>query len=367
MKVIHFIYGDLNNAFLGRGGGIVYTHKIYSLLSDKLDVVIVSGYYKGAKREEIIDGVKYVRVGIGNSYLISRLSYIIGAIKYLFKERADIYIEAVSHYSPVFLPFFVKNKPVVIVFFDYIGKSFIKYKGILGIFPYISERLYMNVSKRCVVIAEKGKRIFNKCRSDIIYSGIDKNLFNIKPTEKNYILYLGRYDIYHKGLDILIKAFENVSKKHKDVQLILIGSGKDELKLKEMIENTDCRNQIKMLGFVSEKEKVKFISESLFICMPSRFEGFGIVAIESSACGKAVVGTQVEGLSEAIVHGETGLIVKPEDPDDLAKAMEKLLDNASLRQNLGKRGRKFAERFSWEASAERYYKMCETLVKNYRR
>jgi len=91
MKVIHFIYGDLSNTFLGRGGGIVYTHKIYSLLSDKLDVVIVSGYYKGAKREEIIDGVKYVRVGIGNSYLISRLSYIIGAIKYMFKAKADIY------------------------------------------------------------------------------------------------------------------------------------------------------------------------------------------------------------------------------------------------------------------------------------
>ncbi len=81
-------------------------------------------------------------------------------------------------------------------------------------------------------------------------------------------------------------------------------------------------------------------------------EGFGLVFLEANACGTAVIGSTSGGISDAVVDGETGLLVPPEAPGPLAEAAIRLLNDAGLRQRLGEQGRARVLRdFTWERMA----------------
>ena len=94
------------------------------------------------------------------------------------------------------------------------------------------------------------------------------------------------------------------------------------------------------------------MGHALFICIPSRYEGWGIVAIEAAAASKAVIGTNIPGLADAIRADETGLLVPSENPEALASAMNRLLGDAPLRKRLGQAGRKWATQFTWDRTAQ---------------
>ena len=117
-------------------------------------------------------------------------------------------------------------------------------------------------------------------------------------------------------------------------------------------------DRVELTGPVPEAEKWNLYGGALFTCQPSRFEGWGIAAIESGAAGKAVIGTQIPGLVDAIRHDRTGVLVPSEDPDALAGAMTDLLENPRRRAALGRNGRAWAAKFSWDriaAEQERVY------------
>ena len=102
---------------------------------------------------------------------------------------------------------------------------------------------------------------------------------------------------------------------------------------------------------VSPEVKRELFRGSLFNCAPSRYEGWCIAAIEASAASKAVLGTRIPGLVDAVKEGETGILVEPDRPDALADAMIALHEDAPLRRSLGRAGRKWAERFTWDQVA----------------
>ena len=91
--------------------------------------------------------------------------------------------------------------------------------------------------------------------------------------------------------------------------------------------------------------------------MPSReekggcVEGFGLVFLEANACGAPVIGTWSGGIPDAVVHGESGWLVKPGDAASLATAMDRLLTDEPLRRRLSQGGRERARRFTWAAAA----------------
>ena len=91
---------------------------------------------------------------------------------------------------------------------------------------------------------------------------------------------------------------------------------------------------------------------SVFAC-PSVYEPFGIINLEAMACEIPVVASAVGGIPEVVVDGETGFLVPPANPDELASAINRILDSDELGRELGKAGRLRVERyFSWEAIAE---------------
>ena len=101
---------------------------------------------------------------------------------------------------------------------------------------------------------------------------------------------------------------------------------------------------------------------TVFVC-PSIYEPLGIVNLEAMACHTAVVASRVGGIPEVVVDGETGLLVPPEDPDALARAINELVADPARAQRMGEAGRvRAVEEFGWDRVAEKTAELYRTLV-----
>jgi glycosyltransferase involved in cell wall biosynthesis len=100
----------------------------------------------------------------------------------------------------------------------------------------------------------------------------------------------------------------------------------------------------------------------LFV-LPSYQEGLPCVVLEAMACAKPVISTPIMGIPEAVVEGETGLLVQPGHPNDLQDAMQTLLSNPDLCKSLGQRGKKrVTEKFTWNQHAQQMTSIFENLI-----
>ncbi|MEN2985579.1 MAG: glycosyltransferase family 4 protein, partial [Thermodesulfovibrionaceae bacterium] len=220
---------------------------------------------------------------------------------------------------------------------------------ILSIPFLIIESLYPKIYKRVLSISEESRKKFN-INAKVISNGINKELFQENIKKGKYIGYIGRIDIYNKGLDLLINAVSKV-----DIQLLIAGKGKDERKLRKIINTKGLKDKVKLVGFIPEREKLDFIKNTVFLLMPSRFEGQGIVALEAAALGKPLIVSDIPELKYVTENG-FGISFRSEDVESLREAIEFLLKNESLIEEMGLRGRRYAAQFTWDKIADEYEK-----------
>ena len=166
-------------------------------------------------------------------------------------------------------------------------------------------------------------------------------------------------------MDLLIEAFENIADKIEDLDLVIAGGGRDEKKLRNLIDESKVKKRIKFLGRVSDKnEKRKLISEALFVCMPSRFETWPLVPMEVGASGKAIIATKIPGNWDVVEDGKTGVLIKPDDAGSFSKAMFRLIEDKNLRKKLGKNAKQRARKFVWDEMAEKHENFCYRCLDN---
>jgi phosphatidylinositol alpha-1,6-mannosyltransferase len=154
-----------------------------------------------------------------------------------------------------------------------------------------------------------------------------------------------------KGFDILLRAFASVTREEARTHLVIVGSG-DTGALREEARRLGVEDRVHVAGAVGDDELVGLYQRcDVFALLPrkvgSHFEGFGLVYAEAGACGKPVVGTRTGGVPEAIVEGQTGLIVSEEDPTEASAALLRLLRDPDLASRLGAAGRASARERSW--------------------
>lgn len=114
---------------------------------------------------------------------------------------------------------------------------------------------------------------------------------------------------------------------------------------------------------LTEDEIIVFYSGAEVFCAPSTYEPFGIMNLEAMACETPVVSTKVGGIKDAVVDGETGILVAPERPDEIAEAVNKILADKDLAGKMGKNGRKRVEAaFSWKRIAEKTYALYRDVL-----
>lgn len=165
----------------------------------------------------------------------------------------------------------------------------------------------------------------------------------------------GRIEIYRKGLDILLEAWDRLCRERRgrDLRLLLVGAGSDTEKLHQRIAEKKLDNIIWIDRYVRDREAIqRYLSAADVYTLASRHEGFPVAPIEAMACGLPVVAADAPGVADILRQGEDsgGLVVPREDPPALAAALGRVLDDPEWGRKMGKNARLRAETaFSPEA------------------
>jgi glycosyltransferase involved in cell wall biosynthesis len=188
-----------------------------------------------------------------------------------------------------------------------------------------------------------------------------KQQFGLKETSPT-ALFVGNL-IPRKGLTYLIEAAQQVVKTYPDTQFIIVGDGplKSHL-IERLVAVKLLDNFVFMSGLSDDKLSAVYGCSDVFV-LPSIQEGQGIVLLEALASGKPVVAFDIGGVNEVIINGETGLLVRNRNSEELAEALLRLLGNVELQKKMGLSGRRFVEgNFTWDICARKMFKIyCEAL------
>lgn len=177
-----------------------------------------------------------------------------------------------------------------------------------------------------------------------------------RPTLLTIAMLLFRY----KGHDVMLRALPLVAAKVPGLRWVVIGDGPFRDVLAKTAAAYGLEDVVDIRGRVSDRERDQWLRRASVFCLPSRIpadgfggEGFGIAYMEAAANGMATIGGNVAGARDAVVNGETGLLVDTEDHLALATAAIELLSNPERAAAMGVAGRRYAEQHAWPRIAAR--------------
>ncbi len=168
---------------------------------------------------------------------------------------------------------------------------------------------------------------------------------------KKIILTVARLD-KHKGHEFVLRAMcRGVIEKFPNTVYLIVGDGPERNNLEDLVKDLDLRKNVIFTGLIKDYELSSFYNSCDVFVMPSYeiprrtdlIEGFGVSYLEANACGKPVIGGKSGGVSDAIIDGQTGLLVEPTLIEELSETMCKLLSNKDYASSLGQQGRKRIE------------------------
>jgi len=205
---------------------------------------------------------------------------------------------------------------------------------------------------------------------EVIPNGADTSLFFPRPTgeartrlglpaEGAVVSYVGKL-VPRKGVDTLIEAMGLLARRERPVPLLLAaGIGELRPDLERRARELGVAAHVRFLGKIPHEDVPLAIAAGDVFVLPSLSEGLPTVVCEAMACGRPVVATAVDGTPEIVRDGETGFLVPPRDPEALARALARVLDDPALAGRMAERAGEIArERYTWEANArdmERVY------------
>ena len=186
------------------------------------------------------------------------------------------------------------------------------------------------------------------------------SLFNKYNVNFKFILFVGSVEP-RKNLKNVILAYSNLPEKYKrEYKLLIVGfKGWENSQVMELI-NKD--KNIKYLGYVDDETLAYLYDKASIFLYPSLYEGFGLPPIEAMACGCPVIVSNVASLPE--VCGDAALYVSPDDIDNINHAIQLLLDDSNLREELVKKGVKRTKRFSWDKCAQEHIRAFKKVMDN---
>ncbi len=189
-----------------------------------------------------------------------------------------------------------------------------------------------------------------------------KRHYNIEDCD--IILYVGRIS-KGKGVDILIKIFNLVARKNKNVKLVIVGEDDGYLPItKSLIQKYNLFNNVIFTGFIPRKNLAKYYSMADVVVHPSRQEIFGHVITESGACGKPVIGSDIMGPNEIIINGKTGFTSDFKNFHEISDLILELLNDKNRLIQMGKNAlARVKAEYSWEKSAISHFELYKEILK----
>jgi glycosyltransferase involved in cell wall biosynthesis len=197
-----------------------------------------------------------------------------------------------------------------------------------------------------------------------------RKILALQPDE-SVLLQLGRM-VPRKGVDNVVKAIGKLRKKGKKVRLLIVGGESDEPdpkknpELARLHSIAETHHVLDAIYFAGRKGrdllKYYYSAADIFITTPW-YEPFGITPLEAMACGTPVIGANVGGIKYSVVDGETGALVSPENPDELANKVSELLSDQNELQRLGQNAiNRVNQHFTWKSVADKVNMLYQEIL-----
>ena len=361
MKILHIDPDDLDRP--ESGGSPIRTFEIYRRLADRHDVTVLTPNFEESKKVQIKEGIKFVRVGdkFRNHRSTYYFSFYALAPFEVRKHNYDLLVEDLMPPADVTITPLLNKKAPIIASVQWFFAEIVSRKLMFPfhLFRKIGIKNYDNFIALTGDMETKIRTLHPSANIQVIPNGIDSALFDTTPVYDDFILFLGRLDQLHKGVDILIESFNKIANQ-TDVDLVVAGAGTSEDLMRNLVLKYNLEKRVRFVGKVGFEKKQELLSKCRFVAMPSRHETFGMVSTESFACTKTVVAFDIPNLGN-VARKDHAVIVEPFDCDAYAKALLMLLNDKQKCIVLGEKAKIFAEDYMWDSVAcmqEQFYFEC---------
>jgi glycosyltransferase involved in cell wall biosynthesis len=356
MRILLFNWQDIKNP--AGGGAEVYLHQIFKRLAAQgHDITLLCSQFSGAPKDDVIDGIRIMRRG--NRSLFN-YSVPIEYERHLRREHFDIVIDDINK-IPFYTPMYIRE-PLLGMVMHLFGTSIFKEASFpAASYVYCAERFALSVYGNTPLVA-----ISPSTRTELLTHGCrEENIFLI-PCAVNHdvyrqlssvartgpiIGYVGRIKKY-KSVDHLLRAFAIVLKIIPNAKLIIIGDGDGKPAFERLSHELQIDHAATFTGFLPLEEKVRQLNQMQIVVNTSAKEGWGLTVTEANACGVPAVASDVPGLRDAVIDGETGLLYEYGNIEQLAEKILLLLRDEHLRTRLTNGALEYAQSLTWDKSAK---------------
>ncbi len=191
-----------------------------------------------------------------------------------------------------------------------------------------------------------------RCFVSFLTVDIDKYLLDKGERENGRILCVGSL-IERKGIDLLLKALKEVN---EDYILVLVGTGREEEKLKHLARELQIVDRVRFLGHLSQEKLKKEYERSSIFVLPTREDCFALVILEAMCAGLPIVGSKYAGGTyDLIEEGKNGYVVDPYDTKQLRECLLELLRNPKQAENMGKKSLENVQKFRFEQVSKGFW------------
>ncbi len=346
-RVLHLAFEDPRRP--GSGGGSVRTLEIDRRLAGTYQITAVCARYPGCK-PRVEDGVHYVHVGLPWGQKLSFLTYFSCIPWVLVRYPSELVVEDfAAPFSSVAVPWLTSRPVVGMVQWLFAQEKATEYR-----LPFhLVEKVGLSSHRNLVAVSEdlavQLRSRNHRAQVQVIENALPDEAFAARSRPRRDILFLGRLEIAQKGVDLLVESFASVADR-TDRLLVIAGSGPDERRIRELVDARGIGGRVKFTGHISPEDRFDLLASAEVVAMPSRYETFGMVAAESLAVETPVVAFDIPCLRSVVSPGG-GIQIPAFDTSAFGEALLKVLQDETLKLELGRAGREAVSHLRWDGMA----------------
>lgn len=366
MNILILSWKDIKNPDSG-GAELVTFEFAKRLVNEGNQVTIFCRKFSNSKSVENIDGIRIYRKG-------NVLTTYFHAWRYYRKlnPKPDLVIDMLNTIfwqTPLYVP---RSKRLAYVNQLARGVLFYELWPPISWIAYLLEHLQFMSYKTTQVLC-----FSNSTKEDLLKIGLNESNIHMFPlgidpkkyrqsqkTEFPLFLCVNRL-VRMKRTDLPIKAIEVLRHKYPNIRLHIMGRGYEQERLQLLVQKLNLQRNVSFDFNGNDDEKIKFMSQAWALIFPSVKEGWGMTVIESSACGTPTIASKVSGLVDSVQEGKNGVFVsKNPSPEEIAQAMERIINNDILRKQLSEDSIKLSKKYSWDESFRVFHSLINSLYIN---
>jgi glycosyltransferase involved in cell wall biosynthesis len=340
------------------GGAETHVYEIMSRLVRRgYEVTQLAAGFAGGAAREVVDGVTVRRLGgLARYYPAAALA----CARETRAGRFDAVVECLNK-LPYFSPLYARA-PVLALCHHLFGETaFAQVAWPIAAAVYGAEKLVPLAYRR-----QRFLTISESTREDLVRRGVARERIDVslpgirrpriaagKPLRERppRIVYVGRLERY-KRVDVMLRAAAPLVAEHPALELVVIGRGGDQARIERVAGELGLAARTRILGFVDDDERDRWLAESRVCVCASEKEGWGLTVIEANALGTPVVASDAPGLRDSVRHGETGWLAPIGDVAAFRTRIAELLRADDAAEALARGGEEWARRFDWDVAAD---------------